>query len=230
MLFTPRSLRLGFLSVGLAVTGVAAARELAYSAPRLAGTDSVQPARYVATVAPGQTACQPATIPPGTAAVRVFEGTYSHPGPALKVTLLDRTRELSDTSVPQGYPSAFLVVPVPIVRSEVYDGAVCLRNIGPTPLALAGTVGSAMATVSNAPVGAALTIDFFRAGSESWLALTPTIAGRLAVAGDSFHGEWSLWIVGALTAAMWVIAVAIVLKSPTKAPSPPPRGHSDGAG
>ena len=81
-----------------------------------------------------QTACQQSVVPAGTRYVGFFTGTYGRPGPPLRLRLRGAR---VDVRAPGGYEGAKTLVAIPELRHRT-RAHVCLTNLGPAPLALAG--------------------------------------------------------------------------------------------
>jgi hypothetical protein len=65
------------------------------------------------------------------------------------------------------------------------------------------------------PIGT-IAVDYYRAGSESWLELAPTVAERFGNGKSGLLGAWSFWLAMATVVAAWVCAVlAIGRQEPT---------------
>jgi hypothetical protein len=180
---------------------------LAESRPERTGVNGIAPDAYVASLRPGQSICQPATVPAGTRSVGLTVGVYGLPGPPLALIFTGSAGAQHGRSG-GGYPSGELSVPLPPARHRG-SGALCLRNAGRSPVALAGVpaVGP-VSTIDGKPSRAALELEYLR-GSASGFALGTTVARRV---GLLHGGDWLLWVLVALMAGTAATAIGLALR------------------
>ena len=99
---------------------------------------------------------------------------------------------------------------IPIARvSRATEGVhVCLRDVGSSAIAIAGTdpdPGYRM-SVAGKTVEARLRYDYLRPGSETWLSLAPVIVHRTTIAKAGLIRHWA-WA-GALLLALVAVGLA----------------------
>jgi hypothetical protein len=180
---------------------------LAESRPERTGVNGIPPAAYVASLRPRQIICQPSTIPAGTGSVGLTVGTYGLPGPPLAVTFRSPAGSFR-SPVAGRYGGGILSVPARPPGREA-SGVLCVRNLGTSRLALAGTTGAGpVSSFDGAPSRAALQIEYAR-GTASGFALAGTVARRL---GLLRLGDGLLWVVVALMAAAVAATLALALR------------------
>lgn len=180
---------------------------LAERHPDRTGVNGIAPNAYVASLRPGQSICQPATVPSGTRTVGLTAGVYGQPGPPLTLTFTSGSATLQGRAG-GGYPSGELSIPLPGVdRRE--SGLLCLRDAGSRRVALAGIPAVApVSRIDGRPSRAALEIEYLR-GSASGFGLAGTVAHRV---GLLHFGDWLLWALVALMAATAATAVVLAVR------------------
>jgi hypothetical protein len=200
-------------TVGVILVLAGAVLVLSQRAPRLAGTNSIRPAGYVATVAPGKRLCQPVEVVPADArAVRLFVGVYGRPGPPFDISVADSRGLVTAGSASSGYGDGDLRVPVRSVASARTGATICLRNRGATRLALAGVGGAGPGlTLGRQQVIAMIKVEWLRPGRESWWDLAAVVAHRFGIGKADFLGDWALWATLALLACAWIVALGCVV-------------------
>lgn len=52
-----------------------------------------------------------------------------------------------------------------------------------------------------------MAVDYYRAGSETWMQMAPTVADRFGLGKSGLLGAWTLWLVLAAVLGAWVCAV-----------------------
>jgi hypothetical protein len=146
--------------------------------------------------------------------VKLQVGTYRRPGPQLVIDVrdVDGGGSLARARVAPGYEdNSFLTA---TLDREVPEGervAVCVRNVGQTPLAPYGNSGvsnrNSSAYVGERDTGGDMTLVFLRDDSASVLGLVPSIVERASL----FHGSW------ASAGAYWVLLVLVLVGPATLA-------------
>jgi hypothetical protein len=181
---------------------------LSERAPQRTGINAVTPSEYIYTIQTHQTACQFAVIPAGTRGVGFFTGTYSLPGPPLRLEL--RGAHV-DVGVPPGYGGAELRIAIPEVVHRT-NANVCLTNLGQGPLALAGTPRGALgSTFDGTQVEQPLQLRFY-GPTSSWWSRGPVVASRVGLLAFGGTGSWLFWFLVALMLAVAVTAVALIAR------------------
>src|SRR5689334_11443256 len=109
-------------------------------APRIAGTDHVDPLVFAATVPGGHELCQPEMVlPSDTASVTMLVGTFGHPVPALGVRFTDDSgRLVAYGSQPAGGREGPVTVPLSRRSGPAVAGTLCVATAGRTNIVLGG--------------------------------------------------------------------------------------------
>jgi hypothetical protein len=148
-------------------------------------------------------ACQNGEVVPyGAVSVQVD----LQPGPPMPPLLAEVRSEagrvLARGRTPAGWRGGALSIPIPTVRRTVGGARVCLRTAARGGRAAVRGQANATGriTVGGKKRPGVMRIAYLRAGSESWLALAPTIAHRFAQAKTRIAGAWLFWVVLALIA------------------------------
>jgi len=212
---------------GAAVVVVAAVIALAVDRRRLAFSNGVAPNQAVATLAPGQRACQ-RRVP----VIERFElvaaatDTGGHPGPALDVSVLDHVsrRVIGMGRVPAGYRTR-IGAPGPAATAEVgrvrHGGEidVCLQDVGPQPVQLVGTAvrrssqsDLALGGRRQRPAGGNLQLTFLRERPVTLLSEMPVTFRRAALFLPPVVGAWTFWLLAALMAVAVPLLLARALR------------------
>jgi hypothetical protein len=144
--------------------------------------------------------CEPEQLVPGdSGALRILLGTYGRPTPELRVTLSAPGRGVvSEGRLSPGRQEGSVLVPIERVDQTV-GGTVCIRTGAGGRTVLYGR-------------GEQIRLDWLRPGTETRLALLPTIAHRFGLAKLNPFGSGLLLLVGVLLAAAWVVAFRTVLR------------------
>jgi hypothetical protein len=193
---------------------VAFAVLLTHSEPRRSGTDYTPNANFAAVLKPGQETCQAhELLPADTAAVRMEIGTYGKPGPRVSVSVTGEHGEaLAAGSLVPGWHQGVVEIPVARVHVASAETTACLRDDGPSRVAVAGDSGDSFhtmrvggRTIQNAQV----LYEYMRPGSESWLQLLPTAVYRSTLGKSGLVRHWA-WA-GAL--ALMLLAIGLALRA-----------------
>ncbi|MFI5010386.1 MAG: DUF2142 domain-containing protein [Solirubrobacterales bacterium] len=183
------------LAGGLLVVVVALGVTLLQSAPRRSGTDLTPNLAFVTGLGPNQSVCQGGEVLPGdTAALVLTIGSYGAPGPALSASVSDqRGRLLTSGGLQGGWRQGSVRIPVSHVSTATGNATVCLRDLGPGDIALGGDPGDPgyHIDVNGKAFFAHLRIEYMRPGSESWLALLPTIVYRFSLGKSDLVRHWA---------------------------------------
>ncbi len=200
------------LSVAVLILLGAIAVVLAQSASRRSGTNGIPSETFAVVLAPGDAVCQPGELIPGdTTALQATIGTYGLPGPRVQVTATASSGEsVTQGGLAPGWRQGVVSLPVALVRQTTPGVRVCLRDQGPSRIAIGG---SAPFTASVEILGAqrsrsasaGLRFDYMRPGHESWFSLLPTLWHRMTLAKGDLVRHWAPW--GALV--LMVVAGAL---------------------
>ena len=114
-----------------------------------------------------------------------------------------------------GGGQGYIRIPIPTARHSHAGARVCLRNGGPTKIALGGEAIPNHATIDGRDAGGRIRLAWYRPGSESWVSLTPAVAHRFGYGKAPWQGSWTLWLAAlALVAALGAAGVAVVRSVP----------------
>jgi hypothetical protein len=202
------------LAGGLLAIVVAFTVLLSHSEPRRSGSDLTPNANFAAMLSAGQQTCQDQELlPADTAALRMTIGTYGKPGPRLSVSLTGPHGEpLTTGGLAAGWRQGVVEIPVAHVSAATAEARVCLRDDGPSRVALAGDSGDQfheMQVAGKKVENARLLYEYMRPGSESWLQLLPTAVYRFSLGKSDLVRHWA-WV-GALV--LMLLAVALVMRT-----------------
>jgi hypothetical protein len=210
----PRRARAIAVALAVAVFLVTLVITLLHSEPRYAGTNSVRAVQVVTELAPGRTICQKGElIPQKASTIEVSVATGGQPGPPLAAELRAADGHvLARGTTRGGYTDGAVGVPIPVVRKTIEHIDVCLRS---TAAGTAQLYGQPNATgrieVNRHPAPGILRLGYKRPGSETWLALAPTIAHRFAQAKTRVAMPFTFWLLLVAVVGVAVVAVRSVL-------------------
>jgi hypothetical protein len=194
------------VAIGVAALVAGLAATLAQSAPREAGSNNAMTGAQAVGLTPHKSYCQDGeTIPKDAGRLQVIVGTFGRPVPALHVSVHGPDGRLVTAGrLPAGSREGPVAIPVRLVETTTPGARVCFEADG-TRTVLYGDVGRAR-------------LDWFRAGDESWFALTPVVAHRFALGKASLFGPGWLLVVALVMAAAAVLAVRVVLREVSERP------------
>jgi hypothetical protein len=174
----------------------------------------VRPVAIVAAVEPGERLCQRGvTVPAGTGALGLRLGAFDGRGPALRVTIRASGRPDLRGTLPAGWGTGYVSVPVDTVGVERRAARVCLEHDGPGRVAVAGDGGAVpVATLGADRMAGAIRVEFAEPEPRSWFATIPDLADRLAVARDALPGSAALPLAALLALAVLGGSVALVVR------------------
>ena len=197
----------------LFVASAALVLVLSDAEPRLAATNNVRPAGFIASVPSARTLCQPNEfLPPDAARVRVVLGVRKNAPGEVVVTVRGPNGLVADgrTEAANGATN----IPITKVARGGDPVAVCLRNVGSSSMAVAGSAGPPTGTrIGRRDVKGAVAIEYLRAGRESWWVLAPTLARRFGLGKASWVGAWTFWTVLAAILVLWAAAIALSIRA-----------------
>jgi hypothetical protein len=198
------------MAVGLGALVVIFAGVLLQKDERRSGTNLAPFGSFVAVLGAGQSTCQEDELMPAdTSAVRATIGSYGRPGPSLQISFTGPgSRPLSSGSLRAGWRQGVVEIPIRHVSATTQGAHVCLRNVGPGSIAIAGALpdpGYHMQVAANTVEGR-LRYDYMRPGRESWLELLPAIVHRSTFAKSGLLRHWA-WA-GALVLMLLALGVA----------------------
>jgi Predicted membrane protein (DUF2142) len=208
------------LAVAVLVLAVGVAATLARAQPRRSGSNGARPSAVVATATGGRTLCQHGTtLPAGTASLHAQMTPGGAAGPALLVTARQGTRVLDRVPVAAGWRGIELVAPVARSARDYAGVDVCVSvTRGGGPVGAIGdraAPGTGALTLDGRAVGAAMRIDWYRPGSESWWALAATVMTRIGRGHGGWGGPWVGWSALALALAAGGLAIGLAWRALT---------------
>jgi hypothetical protein len=210
------------LAIAVAVLAVGLAATLAHAEPRRSGSNGVHPSAIVATAGAGSMLCQQGvTLPAGTTSLHAHMAPVEAAvGPAVVVTLRHGGAVLDRIPVAAGWKDIELVAPTARAARD-YEGVdVCVAvTHGPGGVGAIGdrgAPGTGHLTQDGKPVGAAMRIDWYRPGSESWWAIASTVMMRIGRGHGGWGGPWVAWTALALVLAAAALALGLVWQALTR--------------
>ena len=199
------------LAVGIGAIVAVFAVLLLHRGQRRSGSDLTPNGAFVASLGPGQQACQEGELlPADTAALRITIGTYGRLGPPVRLTVTGPHGEtLTAGGLGAGWRQGVVQIPVAHVSSATEGARVCLLSAGPQPIALGGDLPDPgyHLEVAGRTIEGRLRYDYMRPGHESWLELLPTLVYRSTLAKSGLVRHWA-WA-GALLLMLAAAAVAV---------------------
>lgn len=214
-------MRASRLVLGVAVLAVLAALvlDMSGSAPRGTGSDHISPVVFAATVAGGQSVCQPiAPLPLDAARVQVLIGTYGRPVPALELSFAGASGEVASGSLAAGAREGTVTIPIRRVAGRTgaaaEAGSFCLHVGGHSNVVLGGEggpIGASSELVGGKAQPGRVSLIYERAGSESWWELLPSLDHRFGLGKASLFGDWTLPALALLLVGVWVAALRLLL-------------------
>ena len=204
-------------AVGLLLVLGGLAIDLSQHGDRLAGSNSfVEFSGFALPVEPHAQRCAfHQHVPAAAAAVRVYAGTFGRRGGPFAVSVSSGGRLVSAGRAAGGYAdNATPRVPLGLVRRNLYDATVCLRNLGPARLQFAGNL-TPQAGVRLAGTDV-IRFDWLLGGRPTWWDVAPKVAARFAVIKPGFVESWTFWAIFGVIALLWASAIAVLMRRPTR--------------
>jgi hypothetical protein len=201
------------VAIGLFAIAAAAAAILLQSEQRRSGSNLTSDLGFVVGLAPGQQLCEPGELLPAeTAALRLAASAGAGPGPSLGASISGPGGPIGSGVLAAGWRRGAVRIPVTRVRRTT-GATVCLRNLGSREVAFGGSVpdGSYVLLIDGKALAGRLRIEYLRPGSESWLALAPTLSHRFSLAKADVLRHWAAAATLALMALALLVAVRTVL-------------------
>lgn len=203
------------LAVGLALTAILFAWEMSGSASRTDGSDHGSPRVFSASVPGGKTVCQPVdSLPADVRFARVVAGTDGQLVPAMRLRFINA----AGASVAEGKSGAGNLqgyVTFPLARRPQAGSAVefCLRVYGSTTVRLAGQyhqITSRSEVVNGVPRPGIVSLQYARAGGETWWQYLPALSRRFDLGKVGLFGMWTLAAMALLLLVVWIAAVGLL--------------------
>jgi hypothetical protein len=189
------------LGAGLAVVAALVLVLLLDQSPRRSGDNFVPEWGPSVQLTGGRAHCESGQLIPGdTGALNLLIGTYGQPTPRVDVTVR-RPGGLPITrgTAPAGQREGRLLIPVKRVPDTIAPATVCIRPATADRTVLYGR-------------GGRVRLAWMRPGTESRLAMLPTIAHRIGLAKLNPFGPWLLLVLALVLAAAWAVALRLVVR------------------
>jgi len=139
-------------------------------------------------------------VPGDSGALSLLVGTYERPTPEIEVTISDSDgRPVSSGRLPAGQAEGRVVIPVERVEDTTAGLDVCIATGPGGRTVLYGR-------------GRDVRLVWMRPGSESYLALLPTVAHRFGLGKLNPFGAWLMALAALVLAAAWLAALRLVLR------------------
>jgi hypothetical protein len=207
------------LALGLAVLVVVGALvlDMSASAPRTAGSDHFAPLIFAASLPGAGSVCQAVvSLPRDAARVQLTIGTYGKPVPALTLRFLDPAGRVSaEGHLAAGAHEGVVSIPVHDVSDPeaATDACVAVERTGPIVLGGEGVpVSDFSERVDGKPEPGRLSLFYFRAGSESWWQLLPTLDERFGLGKAPFFGAWLLPVAALALLGVWIATIRLLAR------------------
>lgn len=189
------------LATGVALLAGLVVVLLLGQAPRRAGSNYVPEYGPVTELRGAAQHCQEGELVPGdSGALDLLVGTHGRPTPEISVDVTAPGRGLvSRGRLPAGKREGRVVIPIERIDKSLPGASVCIRTGPGARTVLYGR-------------GDRVRLAWLRPGSESRVALLPTIAHRFGMAKLNPFGPWLLAVVALLVALTWFLALRLVLR------------------
>jgi hypothetical protein len=204
------------LAVGALSIAVGLGLDMSGRAVRIAGTDHVSAAAFVASVPSNGALCQPELgLPKDVHEVELLIGTYGHPVPSLTASFLGSGGERIATGrLAPGAHEGYVEIPLRNLRGHLVAGTLCLKLGKAAHTVVFGgeqfIPGTGSEQIDGHPAAGRIDLVYKRGAPESWWQLLPTLSERFGVGKASFFGDWTLPTMALLLAGV-VIGVLRLL-------------------
>jgi hypothetical protein len=210
------------LAVGVLLVIGLFVREMSGSASRGAGSDRIRPDTFSVILPAGGTLCETVgPLPDDAARASVLIGTYSRPMPSIDLRFLNAAHQVvASGHLPPGAPAnqGYVMVPLHRTGPAISVATACLHVGGSAHYAIGGESGPVTpisAVVNGKQESGSISIFYYRAGSESWWQLLPTLDQRFAFGKATFFGSWTLPVMALLVIVVWIGAVRLLRRELT---------------
>lgn len=195
------------VALGIMVLVAAAVTTLTRTAPRRSGTNYTADTGLVLPLAAGEQLCQSGELVPadtGAVQLRASRGTSTR----LEAAISTAKRVLARGVAPGSSGWGTVRIDFPAV-AKTSSGTVCIRNLGPRPIAFGGSLGGSpfTAVLGKRAITGRARIEYMRPGRESWADLASTILHRMSLAKSNLVRYWAA--VGALVLMLLAVSLAI---------------------
>lgn len=189
-------------------------------AVRMAGTDHVSAAAFVATVPSNGELCQPEMVlPPDAHGVELLIGTYGHPVPKLTASFSAAGKQIASGRQLPGAREGYVEVPLDNPRTSPVAGTLCLKVGRAAHTVVFGgeqsIAGSGSEQINGVPAPGRIALIYKRAAPESWWQLLPILSERFGVGKTSFFGDWTLAAMALLVAGVVIAALRLLARELT---------------
>ncbi len=208
------------LGIALALVAGALALDMSGRAPRLAGTDHVNPQAFSAGLAHGGVLCQPGMTLPGDAQrVTLLIGTYGRAVPALAATFARADgAAVTAGGLAAGAREGYVTIPLRYPHGATATGTLCLRVAGREKVVLGGepfTAGPLSERVDGTPQAGRIDLVYLRPGRESWWQLLGALDRRFGLGKASLFGDWTLPAMALALLGVWIATVRLLARELT---------------
>ena len=175
--------------IAIVLGAIAAAGFLGEDNPRRSGTNSIFPSEVVATLEPGHELCQSARVPAGTRAVEIplCDGVA---GRGLRLRILVHGTQVVGEASAGGVRARAVRFELPRTLADDAPGRVCVQQGPGASASFLGSLEKPGLTLDGRPAKGAVTMSYYRPGSESLLGLAPVIAQRIGLTRGHSGGGW----------------------------------------
>jgi hypothetical protein len=198
--------------VGALTIAIAGLAVLLQSAQRRSGTNLTANTGFVIPVAAGQQLCEPGELIPGdTGGLRLSASSGAAPGPQLDATVGSGTKLLAAGHLVAGWRTGTVTIALSRIAATQQSASVCLVNRGTSTVSFGGSVPDAnfYVVLGGKPLSGRMRIEYMRPGSESWLALLPTLAHRFSLAKGDLVRHWAVPAV----LVLMLLAIGLALRA-----------------
>ncbi len=189
--------------------------QLLHAAPRLSGSNDVEPQQYVVTAPAAAGMCQHGeTWFADTARLRMTIGTYGRRSGRLEVSVRDGARTVARGTLEPGWDEGVVdVAMTPALERPVAGATVCVEAAMPGRLAFGGEEAREQvgAVVDGEPRDGRVSLVSYAAGRASLLDLAGAIGKRYGHGSADWLGGWALLLAAALALAGFAAAVRALL-------------------
>jgi hypothetical protein len=188
------------LATGLALLAGLVMVLMLGKAERRAGSNYVPEHGPVTELRGADRHCEDQELVPGdSGALDLLVGTYGRPTPELSVRVSANGRTVSRGRLPAGEHQGRVLIPIEPIKQALPGARVCIRTGPGGRTVLYGR-------------GDKVRLAWLRPGSESRLALLPTVAHRFGLGKLNPFGPWLLAVAGLLMALAWFLALRLVVR------------------
>lgn len=188
---------------------------------RIAGTDHVSPAAFVASVPSHGTLCQPdIVLPEGARRIQMLVGTDGLPVPALRARFLGQDgTPIASGRLAAGAHEGEVGIPLDPASAHALIGSLCIY-VGKArhAIVIAGepaTASPESEQIDGVHQGGRIDVVYMRGRRESWWQMLPSLSRRFGLGKAGFFGDWTLPVVALALFMVWVGACRVLARELT---------------